>query len=120
MIPTFALAALLALAPVKVTIAGPTHTPKVKVHWNYTVRVTQNGKPVHARLTEQIVDPIGGHHPVEFGPSTKVIKNIPIKGVFRDYIIWPAEARGITLKLHVIVKVGTKTLTKDFAVTPRG
>ena len=109
----------LLLALVQVSIAGPTHTPKVNTHWNYTVRITQNGKPVAARLTEQIIDPIGGRHPVEFGPSTKVIKNIPIKGVFRDYIIWPPESRGITLKLHVILKVGTKTYTKNYSVTPR-
>lgn len=116
----FALAVLLSLSPVKVTIAGPTHTPKVNVHWNYTVRVTRDGKPVKARLTEQIVDPIGGHHPVQFGASTKNITNYPITGVFHDYIIWPPEARGITLKLHVIAKVGTKVYTRNYLVTPHG
>lgn len=116
----FVLAALLALSPVKVTIIGPTHTPKVNVHWNYTVRVTRDGRPVKARITEQIVDPIGGRHLVQFGPSTKYIKDWPIDGVFHDYIIWPAEARGITLKLHVIAKVGTKVYTANYAVTPHG
>jgi len=110
---------LVLLAPVKIAIAGPTHTPKVNTHWNYTVRVTRGGKPVHAKLTEQIIDPIGGHHLVQFGPSTKYIKNWPIDGVFHDYIIWPPEGRGITLKLHVIAKVGTRTYTKNYVVTPR-
>lgn len=110
----------LLLALVHVSIAGPSHTPKVDTHWNYTVRVTSGGKPVHALLTEQIIDPIGGRHPVQFGPTTKNITRHPIDGVFRDYIIWPAEARGITLKLHVIVKVGTRTYTRNYAVVPRG
>ena len=109
----------LLLTVVHIAITGPTHTPKVNTHWNYSVRVTSGGKLVHARLTEQIVDPIGGHHPVQFGPSTKNITNYAIKGTFHDYIIWPREARGITLKLHVIVTVGTKTTTKDYLVTPR-
>jgi hypothetical protein len=109
----------LLLALVNIAIAGPTHHPKVNTHWNYSVHVTRAGKPVAARITEQIIDPIGGHHPVQFGPSTKNITNHPITGVFRDYIIWPAEARGITLKLHVIAKVGAKTYTKNYTVTPR-
>lgn len=109
----------LVLALVQVTIVGPTHTPKAGTHWNYTVRVARAGKPVAARITEQIVDPIGGHHGVQFGPTTRYIRNYPIKGVFHDYIIWPREARGITLKLLVIAKVGGKTYRKTYSVTPR-
>jgi hypothetical protein len=105
---------------VKVTLSAPTHRPKINVHWAYAVRATRDGKPVAARITAQIVDPIGGVHPVQFGQSTKNITNFRFRGVFRDYVIWPAESRGFTLKLRAIVvgKGFRKVLV--YAVTPRG
>src|SRR5712691_13393188 len=94
----FALAvALIAVAPLKATLDAPGHTPKVNTHWNYAVHATRAGKPVAARLTAQIVDPIGGRHPVEFGASTKKVTNWPFRGVFRDYVIWPSSSRGVPL-----------------------
>jgi hypothetical protein len=108
-----------ASTPLKVTVVAPGHAPAIKTHWNYTVRATQNGKPVAGRLTEQIVDPIGGKHPVEFGTSTKPITNWPFKGVFRDFIVWPASSRGVPLKFRVIVVVGKTRRVVDYAVTPR-
>ena len=105
-------------APVKVTVAAPGHTAKVNTHWNYTVAVTKGGKPVAARITETIVDPIGGAHPVEFGKSTKTITNWPFKGVFKDFIIWPPSSRGIPLTLRISVKVGTVKKVVNYAVTP--
>jgi hypothetical protein len=105
--------------PLKVVVSAPGRTPAINTHWNYTVRATQNGKPAAGRLTEQIVDPIGGKHPVEFGKSTKPITNWPIKGVFRDFIIWPASSRGVPLKFRVIVVVGKTRRVLDYAVTPR-
>ncbi len=103
----------------KVTVTAPGHTPTINTHWNYTVRATKSGKVVAGKLTEQIVDPIGGKHPVEFGKSTKTITNWPFKGVFRDFIIWPASSRGVPLKLRVIVVVGKTRRVVDYAVTPR-
>ena len=43
----------------------------------------------------------------------------PFRGVFRDYVIWPLESRGIPLKLRLTVaRTGfRKVLT--YAVTPR-
>lgn len=99
--------ATLASGSVRATLSAPTHRPKVKTKWYYVVRVTKDGKAARARITAQIVDPIGGVHPVEFGPTTKVIKDYPIKGSFRDYIIWPSESRGIRLTLRITVRVGT-------------
>ncbi len=107
-----------ALAAILVTVAAPGHAPRINTHWHYTVRATLNGKPVAGKLTEQIVDPIGGKHAVEFGTSTKKITNWPFNGVFRDFIIWPASARGIPLRLRVIVVVGTSRRVVDYAVTP--
>jgi hypothetical protein len=75
----------------------------VNVRWHYTVRAIRDGKPVRARLTVQIVDPIGGVHAVMFGSSTKKIINWRFRGAFRDYVIWPPESRGFPLKFRVIV-----------------
>jgi hypothetical protein len=111
---------LLVAAPVKATLSAPGHTPKVKTRWYYTVRVTKGGKPVRALITVQIVDPIGGVHAVEFGPSTKKITKFPFKGTFRDYIIWPPDsAVGLPLTLRVIVEVGKVKRTLRYKVTPR-
>jgi hypothetical protein len=114
------IAGLAAAPPVKVTVTAPGHTPKVNTRWHYVVRATQGGKPVPGRITEQIVDPIGGVHPVEFGKGTKPIKNWPFKGVFRDYMIWPASSRGIPLKFRIIVVTGKTTKVVTYAVTPTG
>ena len=105
-------------APVKVTVTAPGHTPKINTHWNYTVRATRNGMPVAGRLSEQIVDPLGGAHAVQFGKNTKNITNWPFNGVFKDYIVWPASSRGVPLKLRVIVRVGTTRTIVNYSVAP--
>jgi len=115
-----AAASLLATVPVKVTVSGPGHTPKVNTRWNYVVRVTRGGRPVAGRLTEQIVDPIGGKHPVEFGKSTKKIVDWPIKGVFRDFLLFPPESRGIPLTFRVTVVVRGSRHVVNYRITPRG
>jgi hypothetical protein len=121
MTATLALAgSLLGGSAVKVTVTAPGHTPKIGPRWYYAVRVTEAGKPVAGKLTEQIVDPVGGRHVVEFGTSTKKITSWPFKGVFRDFIVWPRESRGIPLKFRVSVVVGRVKRVVDYAVTPRG
>ncbi len=109
---------LLLGSPLKATLSAPGHTPKINTRWYYVVHATRGGKPVAARLTAQIVDPIGGRHPVEFGANTKTITNWPFKGVFRDYIIWPPSSRGIPLKLRLVVRSGGSTKVIIYAVTP--
>jgi hypothetical protein len=105
-------------APVKVTVTTPGRTPKINTHWNYSVAVSVGGKPVVATITEAIVDPIGGVHPVEFGKSTKTITNWRFTGVFRDFIIWPPSSRGIPLQLRIKIKVATVVKVVNYAVTP--
>jgi len=115
------LAALLSAAVVaspQVTLTAPGHTPKINTHWNYVVRATDGGKPAPARITAQIIDPIGGAHPVQFGKSTKTITNWPFRGVFRDYMIWPPSSRGVPLKLRIVVRVGGIRRTITYVVTP--
>jgi hypothetical protein len=111
--------ALAGAAPVKVVLAAPGHAPKVNVHLNYSVRATQGGKPVAAKLTEEIIDPIGGKHPVTYGTTKKVIKNWPFHGVFRDFIVWPAATRGLPLTWRIVVVVGSTKRTINYKVTPR-
>jgi hypothetical protein len=107
-------------APVKVALDAAGHTPKIGLRWYYTVRVTEGGKPVAAKLSEQIVDPLGGSHPVEFGNTTKKITNWPFTGSFRDFIIWPADSRGIPLTFRVVVTVGRTSHVVRYSVTARG
>jgi hypothetical protein len=125
---TFASAASLAAAgavalsggATKVTLTAAGHTPKIKVHWPYTVKVTKGGKPAAARLSVAIVDPIGGVHPVQFGASKKYVTNWPFKGTFSDYLIWPADsAVGVPLKIRATVKVGKTTKVLTYTVMPK-
>ena len=106
-----------ASAPLKVTVVGAGHTPKAGAHWQYSVTVSRGGKPVAARLTAQIVDPLGGSHPVQLG-STKVnVTNRPIRGTFRDFILWPKSSQGIPLTLRITVASGGAKRVVSYAVT---
>jgi hypothetical protein len=113
-------ASVLVGAAPKLVLTAPGHTPTIGTHWNYSLAVTEKGTPVAARISAQIIDPIGGVHPVQFGTSTKNITNWPIKGTFRDFIVWPADSRGVPLTFRVIVRVGAVKRTDNYAVTPRG
>jgi hypothetical protein len=104
-IAALALPAVVGAAPVfRVTLSAPGHTPKANAKWFYVVRATSGGKPVRATITSQIVDPSGGVHAVEFGDTHRFVTNRPFNGVFRDFVRFPAESQGITLKFRVIVK----------------
>lgn len=110
--------------PFKATLTGPTHTPKVKTKWYYTIRVTDlSGKPITARLTEVIKDPTGQTHPVQYGPTKKNITNWGFTGRFRDYIIWPADSTLANflggLVLRATVKAGGASVVLTYRVKPR-
>jgi hypothetical protein len=113
-------AVVLASSPLKATLTGPSHSPRINRKWYYAVKVTQDGKPAHVRMTAVIVDPLGGTHLVEFGPTTRKIKNWPIVGSYRDYIIWPSDSRGIplTLRITLVGAHGARTVVK-YSVVPR-
>jgi hypothetical protein len=108
----------LAAAPLKATLTAPGHAPKINTKWHYTLRVSAGGRPVSARITAQIVDPIGGAHAVNLGSTKRPITNYPIKGVFRDYIIWPRDSRDIPLTLRFLIRSGGKTTTLKYRVVP--
>ena len=82
---------LATVAAVTVLLTAPGHSPKTGTHWSYSVTAKSGGKPAAAHITAQIVDPIGGVHQVDFGNTTKHLRNWPFKGTFRDFVIWPAE-----------------------------
>jgi hypothetical protein len=109
----------------KAKLKAATHTPLVNTKWSYSVRVTDlKGRPLKARITVQIVDPLGGVHPVEFGARKVNVVNYPFVGTFRDYVIWPPSSATtiggipVTLVFRTIVKTtrGKKVLRYD--VTP--
>ena len=101
------------------TLVGSGHAPKINAHWPYAVHVSINRKPAPARITVQIVDPIGAAHAVQFGTSTRNVTNYKIKGVFRDFIVWPASAQGVPLKLRVTVVTTAGRKVLSYSVVPR-
>jgi hypothetical protein len=115
-----------ALAALTVTFTAPGgHAPRigksdtVGPKWWYTVRATEAGKLVHGKLTIQIVDPLGTVHAVQVGETTKPITNLPFPGVYRDYMIFPPESRGVPLRIRVTVVAGTQRRRLVYLVTPR-
>ena len=105
--------------PFTATLVVPGRIGKVNVSWPYVLHVTDTaGKPIKARITAQIVDPLQQPHPVEYDGTTKNIIAWPIKGEFKDDIVWPPDARGFTLTFRIIVnaKGGTATLAVPVTV----
>jgi hypothetical protein len=107
---------LAAAAALHVTLAAPTHTPKAGAHWPYSVTVTAGGKPAAGHITAQIVDPLGGKHPVGFGAKKGNVTNVAFKGLFKDFVIWPAESIGYPLTFRVTVSVGKTKKVVNYVV----
>jgi hypothetical protein len=107
--PTAALAgaaALFAASSLHVALTTATTKPKAGVHWAYTVKATRGGKAARGRVTAQIVDPLGGVHPVGFGAKKGNVTKVPFTGTFKDFVIWPKSSIGYPLKFRVIVVSG--------------
>lgn len=113
-----------ASAPFEATITTPGRTPKISTKWYYVIHaVDLKGKPIAARLTMQIKDPVGGVHYVQFAATKKNIVDRPFTGRFRDYIIWPpssklADAIG-GLVLRATVKAKGAKIVLNYRVKPR-
>jgi hypothetical protein len=110
---------LATVAAVTVALTAPGHAPKIGTHWSYSVTAKSGGRPAAAQITAQIVDPIGGVHQVDFGNTTKNLRNWPFKGTFQDFVIWPADSRGIPLTFRVTVKIGNMKKVINYPVTAR-
>ena len=112
---------VIAAAPgLAVTLVAPGHSPKINTHWNYSVKAYKAGKPASAEITAQIVDPIGGVHPVAFGLTTRNITSFPFTGTFKDFVIWPATARGIPLTFRLTIVSGKSKRVVNYIVTAHG
>ena|SRR5882724_100136 len=107
-------------ASFKATFVGGGHAPVINTRWQYTVKVIDaKGKPLAARITAVVIDPIGGVHAVEFfASSKKFVTNYPIKGTFKDAIIWPPESNNYALTFKVTVRVGTTKKVLKYVLTP--
>ena len=107
----------------RATLVTDGHTPKVNTTWHYSVRVTDaKGHPIWAKITSQIVDPLGGKHLVEFDGTghNPFVKNYRFFGNFCDSAIWPTNsAVGIALKFQTVIvtRHGRKVLS--YEVTPK-
>ncbi len=106
-----------AVGMLKVTISAPVK-PKVNVPWAYSVKVVDaSGKPVAAKLSLVVIDPLGTAHPVEFFKKKAFVTNVAIKGSFSDKIIWPPASVGYPLKLKATAKAGGVTASKILTLT---
>jgi hypothetical protein len=110
-------------ATFKATLVADTHTPTVNTTWHYHVRVTDSkGHPIWARITSQIVDPLGGKHLVEFDGTghNPFVKGYKFFGNFCDSAIWPTNsAVGVTLKFQTVIVTAQGRRVLVYPVTPR-
>lgn len=103
----------------RATLIAGTHRPAINTRWPYAVKVVDSkGRPLRARISVAVIDPLGTVHPTEFYASTKIVKNIPFRGTFRDAVKWPPESMGYPLTFRVTLKVGAATKVLRYAVTP--
>jgi hypothetical protein len=105
---------------VKATLYAPTSKPKANARWNYRVVVKDTkGRKLGGKITVQIVDPLGRAHAATYDDTTKPIKDLAFAGQFRDYVEWPADARGFTLTFRVVAKTPKGSVTVTYPVTPK-
>jgi hypothetical protein len=97
-----------------VTITAATHRPKVGAKLPYRVTASRGGK-----LRVQILDPFGGVHAVQYDNTKRNVTNFPFKGVFRDYLEFPAESRGFRLVVKATVKTSTGRGSGSFWIKSR-
>jgi hypothetical protein len=112
----------IATAAAQLTVAfhATTHAPKVNVRWPWSVTATSGGKPVAGTVTAQVVDPVGGIHPVEFGAvKSKFVTNVKFRGTFRDFVLYPPISKGVPVTFRVTVKTALGKRVVNYRVTAR-
>jgi hypothetical protein len=102
-----------------VQVTAATSMPKVGARWPYTVRAAACTKGAAAKLTAEIVDPIGRKHPVCFGTKPGEVTDISFTGTFKDFIVWPSKSVGYPLRLRITIVAGGTTQTVDYKFTVR-
>ena len=104
----------------KATLTADGHSPKVNTRWNYVLKLTRDGKPVAAKVTARIIDPIGDVHTVHRANTTNEVTNWSFKGEFSDSIVWPPAWDGVPVKVRFTVHAGPVEKVISYAVTPHG
>ena len=105
-------------SPIRVTLTGQSHHPRVGKPWHYVVRVTDAaGRPVPARIHLQITfggEPVGqiGVHRVRNGVWSETF-GAPGNAPF------PAQARGQPLALEAIVTAKRTTVSRSWWIVVR-
>jgi hypothetical protein len=98
-----------------VVFHATTHTPKVNVHWPWSIVVTSGGKPVAGTVTAQVTCPVCGVHAVEFGGiKNKFVTNIKFVGRFHDFVIFPPISRGVRVTFRLTVKTALGKRVVDY------
>jgi len=110
--------------PFTATVTATGHKPKIDTKWAYSVKVVDAaGKPLPARISIVVIDPVGGIHPVRrYRPRRtpgQAITNLPISGAFSDAVRWPLEAKGYPLAFRVIVTAAGARRTVTYSLTPQ-
>jgi len=107
-------------ASFKSTLTTGGHNPVINTRWPYAVKVVDGkGRPLRARISVAVVDPLGTVHPTQYYANTKYVTNIPFRGTFRDAVKWPPDSKGYPLTFRVTVKVGTAKRVLKYDVVPR-
>ena len=69
----------------RASVSAFTHHPRVGPKWWYVVHATDlHGRPLRARLTVQVVDPLGTAHAVDVGTSNRRLVDFPFTGRYRE------------------------------------
>lgn len=104
-----------------VVFHATTHTPKVNARWPWSVVVTTPaGKPLAARVSAAVVDPLGGVTPVAYDCcKKKFITNVKTKGRFADVVQFPPASRGFKLTFRVTVRSALGTRVVNYWVKAR-
>jgi hypothetical protein len=98
-------------APFRAVLHAPDHAPKVNAKWRITVDVTRGSQKLAGSVryeflfAGQVVSHQSGH---KFSG-----------GVYRDALVFPASAVGMTLTLDTIVKTKYGTVTLPWTVTTK-
>jgi hypothetical protein len=104
----------------RASLSAPTHRPRVGPRWWYVVHaVDLLGRPLRARLTVQVVDPLGTAHAAQVGTTTKKLLNFPFTARYRDFVQWPAASRSFRLTFRAIVNARGSSRTLTYWIRPR-
>ena len=100
--------------PVRATLRGKNHAPKVNADWQYSVRVTSaSGQLLSGTVDIEFV--FGGQVVGRDTPPTHTVAN----GSWHDTLKFPAPAVGMPLTFRAVVHTRLGSVTLDWPVTVR-